>query len=409
MKKVLVKVLAYTLIGCSILPYATLAQAATTAGISSVLSEGVLLDSDSLYAGVNNVVSQYLVTSAEINLNHVAEVRAAEAALAAEKEAELEKQIAVALENSEYSNLGVADVTSSLNVRAAATTESEIVGKLYHYNVATILDEQNGWYKVQSGDVQGYVKAEFVIVGDKEVLQSAGTRFATVNTDALRVRTEASVESDVLSIVGLGEELVVEEEVDGWVKVSVDGGSGWISSEYVECRTVYTYAETIAEMEERLRREEEERRAAWAAAAAAQAAQAQAQANAQAQAQSNYDKNYSGTNSRGQEVSNYACQFIGNPYVWGGTSLTNGVDCSGFVMKVYEAFGISLPHSSTALRYVGSRVEVGSMQPGDIVCYSGHVGIYIGNGQIVHASNSRDGIKISSAFYTTILAVRRIF
>ncbi len=400
MKKVLVKAIACCLIGSMMLSYAPMAQATTTAGISSVLSEGVNTDSDSLYAGVNNVLSQYLVTSAEINLNHIAEVRAAEAALAAKKEAELEQQIAEALKNSEYSNLGVADVTVALNIRSGASIESEIVGKLYHHNVMTILDEIDGWYKIQTGDVQGYVKAEFVIVGDVEILKSAGTRFATVNTDALRVRTEASTDAEVLGIVGQGEELVVVDEVDGWVKVSLENGYGWISEEYVECKTVYTYGESKAAIAERLRREEEARRAAWAAAAAAAEAARQNAAN----------KTYSNpTGSTGQDVVKFACQFVGNPYVWGGESLTNGVDCSGFVMKVYEAFGVTLPHSSTALRYVGSRVEVNEMQPGDIVCYSGHVGIYIGNGQIVHASNSRDGIKISSAYYTTILAVRRIF
>ena len=114
--------------------------------------------------------------------------------------------------------------------------------------------------------------------------------------------------------------------------------------------------------------------------------------------------------SNGSAVANYACQFVGNPYVYGGTSLTNGADCSGFVMSVYAKFGVSLPHSSSALRSVGYGVSTSEMQPGDIVCYSGHVAIYIGNNTIVHASNARDGIKLSSpANYRTILAVRRIF
>ena len=107
-------------------------------------------------------------------------------------------------------------------------------------------------------------------------------------------------------------------------------------------------------------------------------------------------------------MAGYALQFVGNPYVWGGTSLTKGVDCSGFVMQVYAHYGISLPHSSSALRSVGRGVSYSEAQPGDIVCYSGHVGIYIGGGQIVHASNPRDGIKVSSATYKNILAVRRV-
>ncbi len=115
-------------------------------------------------------------------------------------------------------------------------------------------------------------------------------------------------------------------------------------------------------------------------------------------------------NSVGSDVAEFAVQFVGNPYVYGGTSLTNGADCSGFVMSVYENFGVSLPHSSSADRNVG--VDVGGLenaQPGDIVCYSGHVGIYIGNNQIVHASTASTGIKISDADYRTPVAVRRIF
>ena len=112
----------------------------------------------------------------------------------------------------------------------------------------------------------------------------------------------------------------------------------------------------------------------------------------------------------GVAVAEYACQFVGNPYVWGGSSLTNGTDCSGFVMSVYANFGVSLPHSSTADRTQGYAVDgLANAQPGDLICYSGHVALYIGNGQIVHASSSKTGIIISNADYKKILAVRRIF
>ena len=117
---------------------------------------------------------------------------------------------------------------------------------------------------------------------------------------------------------------------------------------------------------------------------------------------------YSGTGSKGQQIANYACQFIGNPYVPGGTSLTQGADCSGFVWRVYKDFGYSLPRTSYSMRSSGTGVSYSEAQPGDVVCYAGHVGIYIGGGQIVHASTQRTGIKITHATYKEILSVRRI-
>ncbi len=168
-----------------------------------------------------------------------------------------------------------------------------------------------------------------------------------------------------------------------------------LAQEYQE--TITAMNAKIEELQEAQRKEEEAAAAAAAAAAAVQTG--------------SDNVSYSGT---GSSVASYACQFVGNPYVWGGTSLTNGCDCSGFIVSVYAHFGVSLPHSSSALRSVGTGVSLSSLQPGDIICYSGHCAIYIGNGQIVHASNSKPypagGIKISSNYaYRTVLAARRIF
>ena len=152
-------------------------------------------------------------------------------------------------------------------------------------------------------------------------------------------------------------------------------------------KEAFSYAESKEDEEARLAAEAEE---------AARKAEEEAQAVREAA-------------GSGQAVVDYACQFIGNPYVWGGTSLTNGADCSGFIMSVYAHFGYDLPHSSSALRGVGRGVSYAEAQPGDIICYSGHVASYIGGGSIVNASYERDCIKSSSnAAYTTILAVRRV-
>lgn len=316
------------------------------------------------------------------------------------------------LDPENFSDLVIAQVTNYVNVRDIPSEEGEIVGKLYDDSVGNFIEEENGWYKITSGSCTGYVKAEFCVTGEEaiELAKEVGTRVATVNTTTLKVRTEPSIESSVLGLVPIEEDLSVLEELDGWVKVSIEEGEGYVSAEYVNLRTDFVVAESRAEEEARLERERQEREAAQAAARAAQAA-ANRNTNSGG-SQSTYTvPTITGDSSMGVSVAQYACQFVGNPYVYGGSSLTNGTDCSGFVMSVYSAFGVSLPHSSTADRSRGYAVEGGiaNAQPGDIICYSGHVGIYIGNGQIVHASNSRTGIIISNASYRSVLAVRRIF
>ena len=160
----------------------------------------------------------------------------------------------------------------------------------------------------------------------------------------------------------------------------------------------------------RLAKEAEERRKAQEAARASQAQQGQ-QTPPQAPSQST-DYAVGEGSELGVAVAEFALQYVGYPYVYGGTSLTNGADCSGFVMSVYANFGVSLPHSSKADRSQGYAVDgIENAQPGDLICYSGHVALYIGNGQIVHASNSRTGIIVSDVNYSNkkILAIRRIF
>ena len=210
-------------------------------------------------------------------------------------------------------------------------------------------------------------------------------------------------------MVPIEDELLVTEELDGWVKVNIEEGDGYVSMDYVTLSTEFVKAESKAEEEARLAKEEAERKAAQEAAA-----KAAAKANSNKQGTGSQTVTapvISGSGSElGQSVANFACQFVGNPYVWGGTSLTNGADCSGFVMSVYSNFGVSLPHSSSADRSVGSAVNgLENAQPGDIICYSGHVAIYTGGGQIVHASTAKTGIIISNANYRSILSIRRIF
>ena len=307
---------------------------------------------------------------------------------------------------SEFENIAIAQVDNYVNVRDIASEEGEIVGKLYDDSAATVLATEGEWYKISSGNVTGYVKSEFVVTNDEELARKVGRRVAIVNTQTLRVREEASVDSKIVELVPKDEELTVtDESIEGWVGISVADIEGYVSTEFVDLKTVFVQAESKAEEEARLAKEEAERKAAAAAAARAVARNASVQA-ASYSAPDSYD--FAGSGSGGA-VASYACQFIGRPYVYGGSSLTNGTDCSGFVMSVYGQFGVGLPHSSSALRSVGYGVSYSEAQPGDIICYSGHVGIYIGGGQIVHASTPATGICIGNATYSNILAVRRIF
>jgi len=302
----------------------------------------------------------------------------------------------VAAAAEDYSNMAVAtNIEEYLNIREEADIESAVAGKLYVNGVATVLETLDGWYKIESGNVVGYARADYLLVGDAEACKAASQRIGTIATSTLRLRKEASTEAGVHTLLSEGQKVtVLDESIEEWVKVKYKSYEGYVSSEYVTVETEYQYAESRAEEKARLEAETAARR--------------QKEQSSQKAPTSNKVYN-APTTGNGVGVANYAVQFVGNPYVYGGTSLTNGADCSGFVMAVYAAFGISLPHSSSALRNVGWAVDPAQVQPGDIICYSGHVAIYIGNGAIVHASNRREGIKITYNWqYKTVLAVRRV-
>lgn len=322
---------------------------------------------------------------------------------------EKEKELATKKEEESFKSLVIADVNDYVNVRSIPSEEGEILGKLYDDSVGEFISEQDGWYEITSGNVTGFVKAEYCVTGEDAVdlAKEVGTRIATVTTTTLYVREEPSTESAVIGMVPIEDELLVTEELEEWVKVNIEEGDGYVSLDYVTLSTEFVKAESKAEEEARLAEEEAERRAAQAAA---QAAAAKNAPKGSQEVTPPVIPTNSNSSALGQSVADFACQFVGNPYVWGGTSLTNGADCSGFVMSVYANFGVSLPHSSAADRNVGYAVNgLENAQPGDIICYSGHVALYIGNGQIVHASTSKTGIIISNASYRSILSIRRIF
>lgn len=268
-----------------------------------------------------------------------------------------------------YTNLGVANVQNHLNIRKEPKENASLVGTMVKNSGCEVLETtDDGWAKIKSGRVEGYVSMEYLLTGEEAHARAAeaAMTMATVNTTTLKVRFEPSVESKVLTLIPIGEELVVEEELDEWIKVTVDEDEGYVSKEFVDLALELPKAATLSEV--------------------------------------------TGVSDNRSSLVAYAKQFIGNPYVWGGTSLTKGADCSGFVLSVYKKYGISLPHSSKAQANCGTRIKASAAKPGDLFFYGkngsiNHVAIYIGGGQVVHASSKKTGIKISNAYYRTPICV----
>ncbi len=275
-----------------------------------------------------------------------------------------------------YTHLGIANVESgNLNIRAIPSTDGKLVGKLPKHAACEIINSDNEWAHIVSGEVEGYVKLEFLLTGpDAKIM--ANDLVATVvkvNADALKVRDNPSLDSAVYTTVPMGEELEYIETLDGWFKVSIDGEEKYMSSDYAIVEEKLNTAITMTELL--------------------------------------YGQ---GVSDVRVDLVEYAKQFIGNPYVWGGTSLTKGADCSGFVLSVFKNYGIKLSHSSRAQANEGTKISSSDLKPGDLIFYGNskgsinHVAIYIGGNQVVHASSPKTGIKISKYNYRNPVKYVRI-
>ena len=304
-----------------------------------------------------------------------------------------------------YDNLGVSNVSNYLNVRDNPDEKKgKIIAKLPSNAGCDILDTStSGWYKIRSGNITGYVKSEYILTGQqaKDKALQVAKLMAISNTDGVNVRTEPNTNSSIYTQISNSERFLVADQQDGWVKIEIDDQDAYLSSDYVDVKygleeaIKYTPVVEVADTSSK---------------------------NDSKNSSKNSSKNNSGkknsandgaagsksgsVSSKRAQIANYAVQFVGNRYVYGGTSLTNGTDCSGFTMSVMAKFGVSLPHNSGAQSGCGKSITSSQMRPGDLVFYSGsgginHVALYIGNGQVCHASNARSGIKISTWNYRT--------
>ena len=313
-------------------------------------------------------------------------------------------------EESEYANLAIAQVTDYVNVRSLPSTDGEIVGKIYNGSVAQVLataGDNDDWFQIISGDVEGFIKAEYFLYGEEAeaVIDQYVTYYATVLADRLNVREEQSADSRRIGYIDNGENVKVVEDCGDWLKVQyTDSKQGYVSAEYVSVHEEFVYAKSIEEE----RREEAERQAL---AARAQEAE---QSTPEVIGDITFPTNqYTSNEELRTAIVDYAMQYLGNKYVHGGRSLASGTDCSGFTCYIYKDFGYSLSRTPGGQYSTNGRsVSYDEIQPGDIICYGKskctHVGLYIGDGQIIHSANSRKGVIISAADYDNILAIKNV-
>lgn len=413
----------------------SLARTVSAVNTVNIVNTGTIISSDSGIAGITLLLNDYYNNKAEGEEDaiYVDGIR----------------MMAVHRVPSPYENLGIANVSNYVNIRSGPSTDYEILGKLYNGCVANILEYEGDWVKIQSGNLEeGYIKAEYLLIGwDAEAkIQEYCDRIATVNCSVLNVRTGMSTSDSIYEQIPRGESYYVAEEYEEWVKIVLGEDdatgrehTGYVFKQYVDMSYEFQYAVTIEEerarlaAEEAARKAEQERLQKLAAEEAAKKAAAEAKKKAEAEAkkaaqqaeaedakqklQEQADLSTDAAKLR-QEIASYAVKFVGNPYVYGGTSLTKGADCSGFVQSIYKQFGYTIPRTSReqakGAGYCNVTPNEANLLPGDLIFYTNskgvvdHVAMYIGNGKVVHAANKRSGIIISSYLTRTPYKARRI-
>lgn len=274
-----------------------------------------------------------------------------------------------------YTNLGIANVDNNLNIRESADESAKLVGKLPKDSACEIIGTEGNWAHILSGDVEGYVSLDFLFTGVDAKLRAKEivTTVAVVHADALKIREQPRLDSEVLTYVPDGAQLEYVETEGEWLKILVDDEEAYVSAEFATVEETLGTAVTMTQLL--------------------------------------YGQ---GVSDLRVDLCEFAKQYVGNPYVWGGTSLTKGADCSGFVLSVYKNFGYTLSHSSRAQAGEGTKISINEAKPGDLVFYGNgsgsinHVAIYLGGGQVIHASSPKTGIRISNYDYRTPVKVVKV-
>lgn len=386
------------------------AEGEKTAGQAEIPSEGISVQSGGIWAELQPEWNTAANSAA--NGGTESETAGMGQRLPAEVVQEAADSDRIAEPENEYADLAIADVRNYVNVRSGPDTGSSIVGKIYAGAVAQILETVDGedgeWFRVVSGNVEGYMKSEFFLYGDAaaEVIDNYVTRYAVVLATRLNVREEPDITTRRIGYIDQGERAQILENLGDWIKVQyTESRTGYVAAEYVTVAEEFVYAKTL----------EEE-----AAELAAKKALEQRQHVSEEQAAENTvitvtppSGSYATNAELRSEIVAYAMQFLGNRYVHGGQSLTTGTDCSGFTSLIYAQFGYSVSRTPAGqLSGSGRAVSYSEAQPGDIICYGSrrctHVALYIGDGQIIHAANSRKGVVTQRADYDNILGVKNI-
>ncbi|MBQ9766221.1 MAG: C40 family peptidase [Lachnospiraceae bacterium] len=311
---------------------------------------------------------------------------------------------AVDEEKTPVTGLAIAICDSYVNVRSIPSTDGKILGKIYKHGMADVIEEADGWYKMTSGEVTGYIKADYFVVGEEaqELVESLNARIAKVKASALRVRASQSTDAEVLALLSKGTSCVVLFEEDEWVKVKFGDVIGWVAKEYVDISLKLNNAISI----------EEEARQKEAARKAEEEKKNQIKTQAENLVQlSNAEMSEEEAALR-EKIVAFALQYVGNKYVYGGNSLTNGTDCSGFVKLIYQEFGYTITRRASTQYGDGTKINWQDARPGDLIFYGKnsitHVVMYIGNGKVVHASTPETGIIVSGLNYKNIYGATRI-